>query len=120
MMTIVNVLPTFLVADFDAAVTWYQTLFGRAPDRRPMDGLVEWQLTEGGGVQVSRVGEGAGCANVTIGVDDVDTQLATLAGTGISAEAFDTPSGRFRLATIRDPAGNTITLAQGLGGTDVT
>jgi glyoxylase I family protein len=117
-MTIVNVLPTLLVADFDDAVTWYQRFFGRVPDRRPMDGLVEWQLTEGGGVQVFHSADSAGTTKVTISVDDVDTYITNLAENDISAEAFDTPSGQFRLATIRDPAGNMITLAQDLGGTD--
>jgi predicted enzyme related to lactoylglutathione lyase len=115
-MAIANVLPTFRVADLEAAVSWYQAFFGRAPDRRPMTGLVEWQLTEGGGVQVFHAADSAGTTNVTISVDDVDAHLADLAGRGISAEAFDTPSGQFRLATIQDPAGNIITLAQDLGG----
>jgi hypothetical protein len=48
-------------------------------------------------------------------VDDVDAHVAGLAGRGISAEAFDTSSGQFRLATIQDPAGNTIKLAQDIG-----
>jgi predicted enzyme related to lactoylglutathione lyase len=119
-MTIANVLPTFRVADLDAAVSWYQAFFGRGPDRHPMDGLVEWQLTEGGGIQVFRAAEGAGTTNVTISVDDVDAYLADLAGQDIRAEAFDTPSGQFRLATIQDPAGNTITLAQDLGAAATT
>lgn len=114
-MTIANVLPTVRVANLEAGVAWYQALFGRAPDRRPMEGLVGWQLTQGGGVQVYQAVEGAGAANVTFGVDDIDAHLADLAGRGIRAEAFDTPSGMFRLATIRDPSGNTVTLAQDLG-----
>jgi hypothetical protein len=40
-MAVVNVLPVLMVEDFDAAVTWYEAPFGRAPDRRPMDGCVE-------------------------------------------------------------------------------
>jgi predicted enzyme related to lactoylglutathione lyase len=113
-MAVVNVLPVLMVEDFDAAVTWYEALFGRAPDRRPMDGCVEWQLAGSGGVQVYRDAESAGGSTVIIGVDDVDAYVAELGGRGIGAETFDVPSGQFRLATIQDPAGNTITLGQQL------
>lgn len=114
-MTIVNVLASLKVADFDAAVTWYETLFGRAPDRRPMDDLAEWQLAPSGGVQVFRNRAGAGATTVVIGVDEVDATVAELVERGLSLEASDVPSGRFRLATIQDPAGNTVTFAQDLG-----
>ena len=113
-MTVVNVLPVLMVDDFDAGVTWYEALFGRPPDRRPMDGCVEWRLAEGGGIQVYRAADAAGAATAIIGVDDVDAFVTELAGRGISAAAFDVPSGQFRLATIQDPAGNTITIAQEL------
>lgn len=59
--------------------------------------------------------DSAGTTNLTITVDDVDAHIADLADRGISAEALDTPSGQFRLATIADPAGNAITLAQDIG-----
>jgi predicted enzyme related to lactoylglutathione lyase len=111
-MAVVSVLSVLMVDDFDAALPWYESLFGRPPDRRPMDGCVEWQLAEGGGVQVYRAAEGAGAATAIIGVDDVDAYIADLATRGISAEAFDVPSGQYRLATIQDPAGNTITIGQ--------
>lgn len=113
-MSIINVLSTLQVDDFDAALTWYESLFGRAPDRRPMDGLAEWQLTAGGGVQVYRNAAAAGATTVVIGVEDIDAHIADLAARGISAEASDVPSGRFRLATVQDPAGNAITFSQQL------
>lgn len=40
------------VTDHEAAVEWYGAVFGRPPDRRPMDGLAEWQLSGTEGVQV--------------------------------------------------------------------
>ncbi|MDQ3148048.1 MAG: VOC family protein [Actinomycetota bacterium] len=107
-------LAEIMVVDFDPAVRWYGSFFGRPPDRRPMDGLVEWQLTDGGGLQLFRKADCRGGVNVTIAVDDVDAHLATLAERGISGETFDSPLGQLRLATLRDPEGNTITLAQGL------
>ena len=76
-----------------------------------MDGCVEWQLAESGGLQIYRT-EGATGTNVIVGVDDVDEFLAEAGVRGIAGESFDVPSGRFRLATLTDPAGNTVTIAQ--------
>lgn len=115
-MKFVNVLAEVVVADFDAAVAWYQRFFGRTPDRRPMAGLVEWQLTPGGGLQIFHSADGSGTAHVTLAVDDVGACVAGLGDRGIEVEApSDSSSGRFRIATIQDPDGNTIVLAQGLG-----
>lgn len=113
----VNVLPVLPVPDFDTGVARYQQLFGREPDRRRWTGASNgnWQmLADGGGVQVYRGAEGAGGANVILGVEDVDAYVAEVSGRGISAEPFEVESGQFRLAVIQDPAGNTITLAQNL------
>lgn len=81
-----------------------------------MDGLAEWQLTTGGGVQVYRNEAVAGSSSVVIGLDDIDASIADLSGRGIGAESFTVPSGNFRLSTLQDPAGNTITLSQDLKG----
>ena len=59
--------------------------------------------------------EGAGATSVVLGVDDVDAVVADLASRGLSLEAATVPSGRFRLASVFDPAGNTIVLSQDLG-----
>lgn len=115
-MQITNVLPTMQVDDFDEAVTWYEQLFGRAPDRRPIDGLAKWQLVTGGGVQVYRNAAAAGGTTVVINVQDIDADAADLAGRGIRAEPFDVPSGQFRLAMVEDPDGNTVTISQDLSG----
>lgn len=48
-MSCVNVVPSLQVSAFETTVEWYERLFGRAPDRRPMDGCVEWQLAPTGG-----------------------------------------------------------------------
>ena len=54
-MSIDHVLAVVPVADFEAARTWYERLFGRAADNLPMEGrLVEWRVTDGGWVQVTR------------------------------------------------------------------
>lgn len=112
-MPFVNVLPELAVRDHDAAVGWYERFFGRPPDRRPMDGLAEWQLTGGGGVQVSQHTD-ARPGQVTLAISDIDGFVVELRERGIDTEASDVASGRFRIATITDPDGNTLTLAEDL------
>ena len=77
-----------------------------------MDGCAEWQLAPTGGIQVYHAPEDAGSATVIVGVEDVDAYVTELADRGLQTEPFDVPSGQFRLATLQDPAGNTVTLGQ--------
>ena len=51
-MTFTTVLAQATVRDLAVAEPWYTALLGRGPDLRPMDGLLEWHLVEGSGVQV--------------------------------------------------------------------
>jgi predicted enzyme related to lactoylglutathione lyase len=115
-MTYVSVLPSLHVADFDGVLDWYQRLFGRAPDRRPMDGDAEWQLTETAGLQLYSNPETPVAATVILGVDDLSKTLADIAGRGIheNVGTQDVSSGQIRIAQLHDPAGNTIVLAQSL------
>jgi predicted enzyme related to lactoylglutathione lyase len=110
----VNVLPSLQVSAFEATVEWYERLFGRPPDRRPMDGCVEWQLASSGGLQVFRNPDQAGTATYIIGLDDIDAFSEDLEARGIHADLFDVPSGQFRLAQLQDPSGNTVVLSQEL------
>src|SRR6195952_1211370 len=113
-MTYLNVLPSLHVADFDTVVDWYSNLFGRGPDRRPMDGDVEWQLTETGGLQIFRNPDAPVATTVILAVDDAKAQAQTLVKMGIAAETFDVPSGQYRLLQLQDPAGNTIMFSESL------
>jgi hypothetical protein len=51
-MTIEHVLEVVPVSDVERASGWYEALFGRPADNRPMTTLVEWQVVTGGWVQV--------------------------------------------------------------------
>lgn len=66
-MSITSVMAAVTVADFDAALDWYQRFFGRPADLRPMDGLAEWRLTETGVVQVVSGSDRGGSALLTLG-----------------------------------------------------
>ena len=99
------------VADHAAAQAWYERLLGRPADRRPMDGLAEWDLTAGGGIQVSIDAERAGTTVLTLSVDDLDGYAATLKGRGITVGTIETGVVS-RFAAVTDPDGNTIMLAE--------
>lgn len=99
------------VADHAAAQAWYERLLGRSADRRPMDGLAEWDLTAGGGIQVIGDAERAGTTVLTLSVDDLDEYAATLEGRGIPVGTIETGMVS-RFAAVTDPDGNTIMLAE--------
>jgi predicted enzyme related to lactoylglutathione lyase len=99
------------VANFGAGLEWYQRFFGRDADQRPMDGLAEWRITDTGVVQLVHDPERAGRALLTLGVTDLDETTTRLAGLGIATgEVVEGVISR--IASITDPEGNTITLAQ--------
>ena len=101
------------VADLELAVAWYSDLFGREPDRRPMEPSAEWDLTESSAVMVYADADAAG-TTLIIGVDDVDAHAAELYEREIVLEPSTVPSGQFRLAELADPSGNTVTFAETL------
>ena len=76
MAIIDRVLADVAVDDFASALTWYERLLGRRADAEPMEGLAEWHLAEGGGIQVSDYAERAGSSNVTLVVSSLEEQLA--------------------------------------------
>ncbi|WP_432090571.1 hypothetical protein [Streptomyces sp. NRRL F-5630] len=47
-MRVTHVLAVAPVTDHEAAVAWYERLLGRPADARPMPGLADWHLTDGG------------------------------------------------------------------------
>jgi predicted enzyme related to lactoylglutathione lyase len=52
---------------------------------------------------------------VTLLVDDLDRQLAEIAGRGISVGPIETAPGRYRKVVITDPDGNRIQLGEAPG-----
>ena len=59
-MPVNRVLAGLAVADVDAALLWYERLFGRPADALPMEGLAEWHVPSGGVVQLIASAERAG------------------------------------------------------------
>ena len=54
------------VTDLDRAEDWYTRLLGRRPDRRPMPGLIEWQLGDSYGLQLWSEFDRAGRSTVVV------------------------------------------------------
>ena len=51
-MAIVNALAGIVVSELTTAEAWYELLLFRPADARPMEGLAEWKLADGGWIQV--------------------------------------------------------------------
>jgi hypothetical protein len=67
-----------LTSDLASAEGWYTKLLGRAPDFRPMDTLVQWELSGQGGVALSTDDDIAGRGVMFLVVDDVAAERRRL------------------------------------------
>jgi hypothetical protein len=113
-MAIVNALAGVMVSDLTTAEAWYEQLLSRPADARPMEGLAEWKLADGGWIQVFQDRGRAGSSSVTFLVSGLDDQLAELKTKGISIEQTTT-SDYVKTATVTDPAGNRVVFAEFAG-----
>jgi predicted enzyme related to lactoylglutathione lyase len=112
-MSLNRVLAGIAVADVDAAVPWYELLFGRPADEVPMEGLAEWHVTSGGVVQLVASAERAGRSLLTLDFEDLGQELAAMRDRGLDAGPLDdTSSDKVLIATTTDPEGNAITLVE--------
>jgi len=113
-MGVTNTTTVLNIADHELGVAWYSDLFGREPDRRPMEGSAEWQLTPTSAVMVYDDADAPGGGSIILGVNDLNTEATELYEREIVLEPHTVPSGQFRLAELADPSGNTVTFAQTL------
>jgi hypothetical protein len=68
-----------------------------------------------GGLQLVDDSEHAGAGSVTLGVDDLDADLAAIGNRWLDVpEAVTLPSAQFRIAVFSDLDGNSVVLAQTL------
>src|SRR5688500_15277799 len=110
-MAINTVMAQLIVSDLEASMRFYEAVFGREPDAKPMEGLAEWHFAGAGAVQVFREPERAGKSGVTINVTDLDAQIAALDAAGVE---HDPPvdATYVRLITLADPDRNRIVFTQ--------
>jgi catechol 2,3-dioxygenase-like lactoylglutathione lyase family enzyme len=109
-MNLQKIYTALLTADLAAAEDWYTKLLGRGPDYRPMATMVQWELSDQGGLVLSTDNEIAGRGVIFLVVGDVTAERRRLRGLGI--ELGDDIQGDYStLAQVRDPDGNMLTLA---------
>jgi predicted enzyme related to lactoylglutathione lyase len=100
------------VAEYTAALTWYERALGSPPTFIPHDTEAVWELAEHRFVVVEQRPERAGHARHTVFVADLDALVAQIAERGFDPAERETYSNGVREATYRDPDGNEI----GFGG----
>lgn len=115
-MTITNALAGIAVDELATALPWYEQVFGRAADARPMADVAEWKFSTGGWVQVSTDADRAGASSVTLIVDDLAGQVADLETKGITPVS-KRMGDYVKTAIYRDPDGNQLIFTQPLKNT---
>ena len=109
-MNLRKIYSALLTTNLAAAEGWYTKLLGRGPDYRPMKTLVQWELSDQGGVALSTDRDIAGRGVMFLIVDDVAAERRRLKGLGIVL-GDDIKGDYSTLAQVRDPDGNLLTLA---------
>jgi glyoxylase I family protein len=110
MMSIEHVLAVVPVSNIERAEAWYEALFGRPADNRPMPSLVEWQVTRAGWVQVTVDAGRAGSGLLNFAVDDLAAMRDELATRGVETTEIQPVNKGVELSATTDPDGNAITL----------
>lgn len=106
-VTITRVLAGSTVSNLTVAEDWYTRLFGRQPDARPMEGLLEWHLADTFGIQVWADADRAGYSSTVLDESDLDALVVHLDVAGIShGGPQDVTSSR--ILSLLDPDGNRI------------
>ena len=110
-MTIQGIYACIAVRHMDAAVQWYATLLGRAPDDRPMPQMAQWRNMGTAGIQLWDEPEHAGTSRITIVVPVMAVERQRLEQAGLSLGP-DVSGGFGLIVQVVDPDGNRITLAE--------
>jgi hypothetical protein len=112
LLTIAYFFAGIAVADYGAALEWYQRFFGRPPDVVVAENEAMWQFVEKSWIYVVGDATRAGKALLTSLVDDLDAQIAELAVRGLTPAAIEVVPGVPRKAVFIDPEGNRLTFGQ--------
>lgn len=97
-----------LIADYAAALAWYERLFGFPPTFFPNDIEAVWALAEHRYVYIEQQPEHAGHAKLTLFVNDLDAIIAQIATRGLEPALQEAYENGVRKITYCDPDGNEI------------
>ena len=100
------------VADLEAAVPWYEKIFGRPPDIQPNENEVMWRVAENAWLYVTRDAERAGRTVVTLSVTDLRRSVQDLRGRGLQPGPIEAVGEAGWKATLSDADGNAISLIE--------
>jgi hypothetical protein len=100
------------IADYGAALAWYEQLLGAPPAFIPNEIEAVWELAEHRYMYIEQRPAHAGHAKHTIFVADLDAIVAQIAARGLDPATQETYANGVRKITYRDPDGNEI----GFGG----
>ena len=100
------------VADYAAALHWYERLLGSPPTFFPNDIEAVWALAEHRYVYIVQQPDHAGHAQHTLFVAGLEALVARIAARGLDPVQQETHANGVRKITYRDPDGNEI----GFGG----
>lgn len=96
------------VADYAAALSWYERLLGSPPAFFPHDTEAVWELAEHRFVYIVQQPEHVGHAIHLIFINDLDARVAQIAERGLDPDERETYDNGVRKITYRDPDGNEI------------
>ena len=103
------------VADYGAALAWYERLLGRSPDVIVTENEAMWQVAEAGWIYVVGDASRAGHALLALLVDDLESHVDALAQRGLATGAIETmPGAAVRQVVLSDPEGNRIKIFENL------
>ncbi len=110
-MQIQGLYAALATANMEIAEAFYTQLFDREPDDRPMDGLIQWRNVAGANIQIFFDKMHAGSGRLTIVVPSMDDARQSLQVLGVNLTG-ESRGDYGRIAQMRDPDGNHITLAE--------
>lgn len=109
-MSIQAIFANISCTSLETSIPWYEVIFGRGPDARPMPGLVEWHF-EGAGLQLFEADDNAGRSTLTLVVEDVQSERERLDKAGFQPGAAQ-QADYTTIVQLRDPDANLLVLAQ--------
>jgi predicted enzyme related to lactoylglutathione lyase len=98
------------VADYAAALPWYERFFGAPPSFLPNDTEAVWETAEHGYVYIVQDPKRAGNALVLLFTDDLAARIAALAQRGLAPASRVTYGHGPTKVTYQDPDGNELSL----------
>lgn len=110
-MPVVSIYAQLNCSDLNTSTPWFEQVFAKPPDIKPMNGLVEWHHRDTAGLQLFENKKYAGHGTLTLIVDNLRQEQRRLEEAGLSPGPLE-PATSTKLVKLSDPDGNTVVLVQ--------